>query len=46
MAFGLYGELYYEAEGSLCRLKCSNDKVLFSDGGLDTDLREIDGDEK
>lgn len=46
MALGLYGELYYEAEGDIFRLKCSNDKVLFSEGGLDKDLREINRDKK
>lgn len=46
MALGLYGELYYEAEGRVCRLKCINNKVQFSDGGQDQDLREIDGEEK
>jgi len=41
MAFGVYGELYYEAEGKICRLKCVNKRVLFSDGGQNKDIRTI-----
>lgn len=46
MAFGVYGELYYEAEGKVWRLKCINKRVLYSDGGPDKDLLTIDGSEK
>jgi len=41
MAFCVYGELYYEAEGKICRLKCVNKRVLFSDGGQNKDIRTI-----
>ena len=46
MALGVYGELYYEAEGKINRLKCSNKKVFFSDGGLDKDIGTIGEREK
>lgn len=46
MAFGVYGELYYEAEGKICRLKCCNESVYFSDGGQDKDITNLGEDEK
>ncbi len=46
MALGVYGELYYEAENKIFRLKCCDESVYFSDGGQDKDIMDLCEDEK